>query len=210
MTGGFEEADFQHHLLRRCNRHGIDHGCIGRHGFCQRDGAFGGYRVARHSAQHNLAVFAGHPNSAFFAAQINFSAQITDIGLDDDIEDADQVAVGGEHRHVRGANFLAQEIQRAIGYRHRIDDVGGADDRLLESPLDVKRVRLVDGERNLDHSFAVADPTAVALSGGSVIVHEHRKGENCRDRREVCGHASGCATPNAAQRRTGAQRNPTP
>ena len=80
----------------------------------------------------------------------------------------------------------------------------------LNRRWDVKRVRLVDGERNLDHSFAVADPTAVALSGGSVIAHEHRKGENCRDRREVCGHASGCATPNAAQRRTGAQRNPTP
>jgi hypothetical protein len=70
-----------------------------------------------------------------------------DIDTDCDVDHCEQLIVLAIQREVRGAQTFAEHIERSVGERHDIDDVGVAGGNLADCRIDPHDARFVQGQQ---------------------------------------------------------------
>src|SRR5581483_10211175 len=177
----FDEAHFQHDLLRRHHRHRIDDLRPELAGDGDRLVEGGG--IGHLARQHDAAVDRGGAQPRAGEAARELVGQPRDVVGHLDVEDANQPLALGVDRDAGGADLLAEDRDGVVGERIDVGHLRIADGDVDEAAVGAHVERLADGDQHHGGVRAAVDAHQVLIGGARVADHaQQRRRQRRRER----------------------------
>ena len=124
----FKEADLEHDLLRRRNRHRVHHSALAGHALGNLHGLVRHHRIRGEAAEHDLPLVRRDPNAAATRAGTYFLFQVIGIEANVEVEHTDKPRIGVQQGHVGRANLFPLDVNRTVAQRENVRELGLSDD----------------------------------------------------------------------------------